>query len=212
MERRSAPIMILSLARSNSSIVTERLLPRAANKRRLVHQVGKIRAGESRCAARDDRRLDVVAERHLAHVDFEDLLAAAHVGQRHDHLAVESARTQQRRIEHIGPVGGGNDDDAFIALEAVHLDQQLVQGLLALIMAAAQAGAAMPAHRIDFIDEDDAGGVLLGLLEHVAHARGADADEHFHEIRPGNGERTAPWPRRRWPAPARSCRFPGTRP
>src|SRR6204780_4118470 len=31
MERRSAPIMILSLARSNSSMVTERLLPRAAN-------------------------------------------------------------------------------------------------------------------------------------------------------------------------------------
>ena len=31
MERRSAPIMILSLARSNSSIVTVRWLARAAN-------------------------------------------------------------------------------------------------------------------------------------------------------------------------------------
>ena len=35
---------------------------------------------------------------------------------------------------------------------------------------------------VDLIDEDDAGGVLFRLLEHVAHARGADADEHFYEI------------------------------
>ena len=68
---------------------------------------------------------------------FEDLFAAAHIGQRHHYLAVETARAQQRRIQHIGTVGGRDDDDALIALEAVHLDQQLVQGLLALVMAAA---------------------------------------------------------------------------
>ena len=170
-------------------MVTERLLPRAANKRRLVHQVRKVGAGEARRAARDDRRLDVVAQRHLAHVDLEDLLAAAHVGQRHHDLAVEAARAQQRRVEHVGTVGGGNDDDAFIALEAIHLDQQLIQGLFALIVSAAQARAAMPAHGIDFVDENDAGRVLLGLFEHVAHPRCAHADEHFHEIRAGNGEK-----------------------
>ncbi len=32
------------------------------------------------------------------------------------------------------------------------------------------------------------GRVLLGLLEHVAHARGADADEHLDEVRTGDGE------------------------
>ena len=41
---------------------------------------------------------------------------------------------------------------------------------------------------IDLIDEDDAGRVLLGLLEHVAHARGADADEHLDEVRSGDSE------------------------
>ena len=67
-------------------------------------------------------------------------------------------------------------------LEAVHLDEQLVQRLLALVVAAAEAGAAMAADRVDFVDEDDAGRVLLGLLEHVAHARSADADEHLDEV------------------------------
>ncbi len=50
----------------------------------------------------------------------------------------------------------------------------------------------MAADCVDFVDEDDAGGVLLGLLEHVAHARGADADEHLDEVGAGNGEERHP--------------------
>ena len=103
-------------------------------------------------------------------------------------LAVEAAGTQQRRIEHVGPVGGGDQDDALVRLEAVHLDQQLVERLLALVVAAAEAGAAVAADRVDLVDEDDAGRVLLGLLEHVAHARRADADEHLDEVGARNGE------------------------
>uniref|UniRef100_A0A0S6YYV3 Uncharacterized protein n=1 Tax=Mizugakiibacter sediminis TaxID=1475481 RepID=A0A0S6YYV3_9GAMM len=91
--------------------------------RRLVDQVGEIRAGEARRAARDHHRLDVGGDRHLAHVHLEDLLAAAHVGQADHHLAVETARAQQRRVEHVRTVGGGDHDDALAALEAVHLDQ-----------------------------------------------------------------------------------------
>ena len=60
-------------------------------------------------------------------------------GTRHHDLAVEAARAQQRRVEHVGPVGRGDDDDAFVGLEAVHLDQQLVQRLLALVVRVAEA-------------------------------------------------------------------------
>ena len=72
--------------------------------------------------------------------------------------------------------------------EAVHLDQQLVERLLALVVAAAEAGAAMAADRVDFVDEDDARRVLLRLLEHVAHAARADADEHLDEVGARDGE------------------------
>ena len=153
-----------------------------------VDQVGEVGAGEAGRAARDGLQVDVGRQRHLAHVHLQDLLAADHVRIRHHDLTVEAARTQQRRIEHVGTVGGGDQDDAFVGLEAVHLDQQLVERLLALVVAAAEAGAAMAADRVDFVDEDDAGRVLLGLLEHVAHARGADADEHLDEVGAGDGE------------------------
>ena len=46
----------------------------------------------------------------------------------------------------------------------------------------------MTADGIDLVDENDAGRILLGLLEHVAHARCADADEHLHEVRARDGE------------------------
>jgi hypothetical protein len=97
-------------------------------------------------------------------------------------------RTQQRRVEHVGPVRSGNQNDALVRLEAVHLDEQLVERLLALVVAAAEPGTAMPADRVDLVDENDAGRVLLPLLEQVAHARGAHADEHLDEVRAADRE------------------------
>ena len=165
-----------------------RLLRRAAVESGFVDEVHQVGAGEARRAARDGLEIDIRRQRHLADVNLQDLLAADDVRIRHHDLTVEAARTQQRGIEHVGPVGGGDQDHAFIGLEAIHLDQQLVQRLLALVIAAAETSAAMTADRVDFVDEDDARRILLGLLEHVAHTRRADADEHFDEVRTRNGE------------------------
>ena len=134
----------------------EALAAAGGEQRGFVDEVGEIGAGEAGRAARNDARIDVGRQRHLLHVDGEDLLAALDVGARHDDLAVEAARAQQRRIEHVGAVGRGDDDDAFVGLEAVHLDEQLVERLLALVIAVAEAGAAMAADGVDLVDEDDA--------------------------------------------------------
>src|SRR3546814_14943934 len=88
-----------------------------------------------------------------------------------DDLTVETARTEEGGVEHVGGVGRRDDDDAFVGFEAVHLDEQLVERLLALVVAVAEPGAAMAADRVDFVDEDDARRVALGLFEHVAEDR-----------------------------------------
>src|SRR5437762_13186842 len=46
----------------------------------------------------------------------------------------------------------------------------------------------MTAHRVNLVNEDDAWRILLALFEKVTHARGADADEHFDEVRTRNRE------------------------
>ena len=154
----------------------------------LVDQVGEVGAGEAGRLARERVEIDLLGERLAAGVDLEDLLAALAVRAIDDDLAVEAARPQKRGVEDVGPVGGGDQDDVVLHLEAVHLDEQLVERLLALVVAAAHAGTAVAADGVDLVHEDDAGRVLLGLLEEVAHAGGADADEHLDEVGPGDRE------------------------
>ena len=174
--------MTLSLANSKSVHRDDLLVVARGVERRFVDEVREVGAGEADGAARQDLDVDIVGQRNLAGVHGEDAFAAAHVGTIDDHAAIETAGAQQRRIEHVGTVGRRHQDDAFVRFEAVHLDEQLVQRLLAFVVTAAEAGAAMTADRVDLVDEDDAGRVLLALLEQVADARRADADEHLDEV------------------------------
>ena len=119
---------------------------------------------------------------------LEDGGAADDVRPVQHHAAVETAGAQQGRVEDIRAVGGRHHDDADVGVEAVHLHQYLVERLLALVMPAAQPGAALAADGVDFIDKDNAGGVALGLVEEVAHAGGAHADEHLDELGAADGE------------------------
>ena len=77
-------------------------------------------------------------------------------------------------------------------VEAVHLGQQLVEGLLAFVVAAEVRRAAAAADGVDLVDEDDGRGLLAGVGEQVAHPGRAHADEHLHETRPGQGQERHP--------------------
>ena len=91
------------------------------------------------------------------------------------------------------------------AREAVHLDEQLVERLLALFVAE-RVAAAVAADGVELVDEDDARLVAARLAEQLAHARRADAGVHLDEVRAaGRDERARP-PRRPSSAPAASCR------
>src|SRR5690606_40108843 len=54
-------------------------------------------------------------------VDGEDRRATVLVGGVDGDLAVEAARAQQRRVQDVGAVGRGDEDDAAAGVEAVHL-------------------------------------------------------------------------------------------
>ena len=104
-----------------------RLVPDpSGQQRRLVYQVGEVGAGETGRSAGQGAGRHAFVYRNLAHVHLENQLAPTNVRKRHYHLAVEATGAQQRRIEHVRPVGGGDDDDAFAAGEPVHLHQELV--------------------------------------------------------------------------------------
>jgi len=60
--------------------------------------------------------------------------------------------------------------------------------LLALIVAAAEPGAALAPHGVNLVDEDDARRVAFSLIEQIAYPRGADTHEHLDEFGTADAE------------------------
>ncbi len=138
--------------------------------RALVDHVGEVSAGETGSPPGDDVEVDIRTERLAAGVYAQDSLAAGEVWLPYDDLPVEPARPQQRRVEDVGPVGGGYHDDAALGVETIQFDEQLVQGLLTLVVTAAETGTTVTADGVDLVHEHDGRGVRLRLLEQVAYA------------------------------------------
>ncbi len=145
--------------------------------RRLVADVRQVGAGQPGGLAGDHLEVDV-ADRLVADVDAEDLLARPHVRRGDVDLAVEAAGPKQRRVELLEQVRRGDHDQAVGRVEAVHLDQQLVQRLVLL---AGDAEAALPADRVELVDEDDRRLVLARDAKQPPHPRRAEPREHLDE-------------------------------
>ena len=141
----------------------------------LVDQVGQIGAAHAGGAAGHRAEVDGRVDPLVLAVHLQDGQALVEVGQGHDDLAVEAAGAEDGGVQDVGPVGGGHDHDALGRVEAVHLREHLVEGLLALVVAAAEAGAPLAADGVDLVDEDDGRRLLAGGGEQVPHPAGADA-------------------------------------
>ena len=87
----------------------------------LVDHVRELRAREPGGTPRENLEIDIAGEPHVARVDAENRLAPGYVGQVHLDLPVEAARAEQRRVEDLGAVRCGDEDDPAVGLEAVHL-------------------------------------------------------------------------------------------
>ena len=157
----------------------------------LVDEQRDVGAGGARDGGGDPLEVDVIGERHVLGVDLEDLDAARLVGRVDRDAAVEAARAKQRGVEDLGAVGRAEDDHVRARLEAVHLGEDLVERLLALVVAAADAGVvarARAADRVELVDEDDRRRRLLRLLEEVADAGGPHPHDRLDELARGEVE------------------------
>ncbi len=154
---------------------------------RFVDEIGNVGANHPRRGTRNRNQVYIFCQRHAARMNLENSQAAIPVGPFHYHTAVEATRTQERFVQAIGSVCSSDDDNGLARIKAIHLNQQLVQSLLALVVAV-DAGASLATDGIDLIDEDDAGSRFLGLIEEITHTTRADTDQHFHELRAAHRE------------------------
>ena len=157
--------------------------------RRLVHQIGQVRAHAACGGLSDFVQIHILGQMDVAGMHLQRGQTACQIGPIHGDTPVKPARTQQRLIQHLGAVGGGQHDDTLAGVKAVHLGQQLVQRLLPLVVAAAEAAVARLADGVDLIDENDTGGHLGRLLEQIADPAGTHAHKHLHKPGTGDGEK-----------------------
>ncbi len=153
------------------------------DERCLVTYVGNVGTRESRGLTGQELYVNALVEFEGLQVYLEDLCTLVEVGQIDMNLTVEASSTQQGRVEHVGTVGGCQGDDTAVRAETVHLGQQGVQRVLALVVAAhGRVLRTGTAHGVNLVDEDDTRCLLLGLLEQVTHTAGTHAYEHLHEV------------------------------
>ncbi len=111
-----------------------------AHKRRaqggFVNDGGQVGAGEAGGGSGEAREINAWTELHLTAVYLENLKAALHIRQRYENLTIKSAGAGQGRVQHVHAVGGGTDDHLVVGVEAVHLDEDCVEGLLAFVVTA----------------------------------------------------------------------------
>ena len=98
-------------------------------------------------------------------MNLENFLAPVFIGRRHGDVPVKSSRTQKGRVENVGAVGRRNQNDAFLAFKSIEFDQDLIQGLLALIVPSADSRESRAAERVQFIDHNNGGGGFASLVK-----------------------------------------------
>src|SRR5262245_36176371 len=106
----------------------------------LINEVRQIGARKSGGAPGNDGDIDIVSQWNLADMNCQNSFAPFDIRTSDDDPPVKTPRTQQCRIENVGPVRGGNQNDTFVRFKAVHFNKQLVQRLFTLIMPTAESG------------------------------------------------------------------------
>ncbi len=105
---------------------------------RLVDKVRQICAHAAGGGLSDLLQIHILGQMDVPGVDLQGGQTARQIGTVHGDAPVEAAGTQQGLVQHLRAVGGAQNDDALAGIEAVQLRQQLVQGLLPLVVAAAK--------------------------------------------------------------------------
>ncbi len=145
---------------------------------RLEHGAAKLVGAACQLAP-----VDTVGDLHLSRVDLEDLGAGLLVGQREFDLAVQTAGTQQGRVEDVDTICRGEDLDSVVRGETVQLVEKLQHGSLNFSVATLLAVETLGAHGIQLVNEDDRRGLFLGQGEAVAYELSTITYEHLYQLR-----------------------------
>src|SRR5699024_11949417 len=84
-------------------------------------------------------------------------------------LSIKTTRTKEGRIQNIWAVSCGNHNDAFIPINTVHFNKQLVQGLFTFIMSATKSSATLTSNSINPINTSNTWCILYRIFKQISY-------------------------------------------
>lgn len=110
-------------------------------------------------------KINVISKLHVLSVNLQNLKTTSGVRNTNVDLTIETAETTKSRINGVRAVGSGHNHNVGTGLHTVHEGEQLGNDTaLDLTVGLLTLGG----NGVDLINEDNSGGVLLGLLESLA--------------------------------------------
>ena len=97
-------------------------------------------------------------------------------------LSVKSTWSEQRWIEYVGTVGRRHNDNIVVGLESVHLNKQLIERLLSLVVTTTKTCTTLSADCVYFVYEYYARAVLFCRIKKASYTACAHAHVHFHKV------------------------------
>ena len=101
-------------------------------------------------------------------MNTENFLSALDIRIADCYLTVETTGAEKGGVKNIGAVCCRHNDDSVVRAETVHLNEELVQGLLSFVVTAAETSASVTTDSVDFIYEYNACGSALCRFKKVA--------------------------------------------
>mmetsp|Transcript_50067 Transcript_50067/g.89873 ORF Transcript_50067/g.89873 Transcript_50067/m.89873 type:complete len:210 (-) Transcript_50067:380-1009(-) len=147
-----------------------------------IEEIGEVCARHAWSLTSNGSKIHTLRQGLVASMNFQDFSAALHIRRVNLNLPIKAARAHQGLVQDVRPIGGCNHDYTIVALEAIHLREDLVERLLPLIVASTHASTTLTANGVDLINENNAGSLLLGLLEDVAHSRCSHTNKLLNEL------------------------------
>jgi hypothetical protein len=116
-----------------------------------IHQVLKLSSRESRGSAGDSFKINIRLKGLSTRVDTQDAGTSLKVGKIDSDLTIKTARTEQRLIQNINTIGGGDSDNTRVSIETIHLYKDLIDSLFTFIVSSSISSSALTTDGINLI-------------------------------------------------------------
>mmetsp|Transcript_26025 Transcript_26025/g.29787 ORF Transcript_26025/g.29787 Transcript_26025/m.29787 type:complete len:462 (-) Transcript_26025:596-1981(-) len=131
-------------------------------------ELGKIGSDETMSFLRDTGKFDIFCQFHVLGVNSQNFHSTGFIRNTDIDFTIETTESSQCSIDSVRSVGGSNANNLSSSLKTIHKSQQLGNNsLFDFTVGLVSLGS----NGIDFINEDNSRGILLGFFEGLSQVR-----------------------------------------